>query len=123
MINRLLFAVTLVGCTTSLGRVGAIAPSPEHVGTKMLRPGVVGRSCAADVFGIPIRGDERLLDRAVAQILDLDAEGNVVVNADVSSSAVVTGIYNRRCIKVRGDLARTISTVTLPAPPGHHGHH
>jgi hypothetical protein len=36
---------------------------------------------------------------------------------------IVTGVYNRRCVEVQGDLARSVTTVRLPAPPSHHGHH
>jgi len=42
------------------------------------------------------------------------------VNAEVRWHRLVTGVYNRRCVEVRGDLARALSTITLPAPPGHH---
>ena len=52
----------------------------------------------------------------------LDPEGNVVANADVRWRRLVTGVYNRRCVEVRGDLARTVSTIRLPGPPGHEGH-
>jgi hypothetical protein len=60
---------------------------------------------------------------ALDEILALDREGNVVVDAEVSEERFATGLYNRHCVRVRGDLGRAISTIRLPAPPGHHAHH
>ena len=118
----LLGALGLTGCTTSLGTVGLVRPDAEAVGVKLLRPGVSGRSCRASVMGFPLSGKEPGLRDALAAIAALDAEGDVVVNAEVRWEHLVTGLYNRRCIEVRGDLARTTPTIILPAPPGHHGH-
>ena len=42
--------------------------------------------------------------------------------AEVRLRRLVTGLYNRRCVEVRGDLARTISTLTIRMPPGHGAH-
>jgi hypothetical protein len=118
----LLAALGLGGCTSSLGTVGVMRRESEDVSVKLLRPGVTGRSCRASVLGVPLSGSEPRLRDALEQIVALDAEGDVVVNAEVRWDQFISGIYNRRCIEVRGDLARTIRTVTLPAPPGHHAH-
>ncbi len=59
---------------------------------------------------------------ALAGIMALDREGDVVANARVSWRRIVTGVYNRRCVEIRGDLARTVSTVRLPMPAGHGSH-
>jgi len=119
----LLTALALAGCTSSLGTVGVIRREPEDVGVKLLRPGVTGRSCRASVMGLPLSGSEPGLQEALRRIVELDAEGDVVLNAEVRWERVVSGLYNRRCIEVRGDLARTIRTITLPMPPEHRGHH
>jgi hypothetical protein len=124
MIRLVAIAFTmLAGCTTSFGVVGAVLPDADRIGTKILRPDVVGQSCATDVFGISTSAAGPALKAAVAQILALDPEGDVVTNAEVSSSELVTGIYNRRCVQVRGDLARSVRVIAVPAPAGHHGHH
>ena len=114
--------VVLSGCAASLGTVGVVTPDATDVGLKLLTPGATGRSCRASILGVPLRAGEPELREALAEILALDPEGNVVANADVRWRRVVTGVYNRRCVEVRGDLARTVSTVRLPAPPGHEGH-
>ena len=118
-------AVLLSGCASSLGTLGVVNPDAADVGLKLLTPGALGSSCRASVLGMPLRAGEPDLREALAEILARDTEGNVVANAEVRWRRLVTGVYNRRCVEVRGDLARTVSTVTLPAPPGHegHGHH
>jgi len=112
--------LVLSGCATSLGTVGVAVPNAEAMGFKMLRPAAIGRSCRATVLGLPLADGEPRLQEALGDILALDAEGNMVVNAEVRWRRLVTGVYNRRCVEIQGDLARSLSTITLPAPPGHH---
>ena len=118
----LLGALALTGCTASLGTVGLIRRDSEDVGVKLLRPGVSGRSCRVSLMGLPLSGKQPGIREALERIVALDPEGDVVVNAEVRSQDFLTGLYNRRCIELRGDLARMIPTITLPTPPGHHGH-
>ena len=84
-----------------------------------MRPGLQGRSCRVSVLGVPVRAGAPALGEAVEQILAADPEGNVVTRAEVTWYELVTGIYNRRCLEVRGDLARMVSTLKLPVPAGH----
>jgi hypothetical protein len=115
-------ALVLSGCTASQAPIGVLAPSVDVVGVKLLRPDVVGRSCAFSVLGLPIGPERAGLDAAVARVLALDAEGDVVTNAEVTWEIFVSGVYNRRCVTVRGDLGRVIPTISVPALPGHHAH-
>src|SRR5438128_1886374 len=109
-----LAAAALVGCSASLGSVGILAPQAEGTGLKLLRPAVSGRSCRASLAGLPLAAGEPDLREALAQVLALDAEANVVANAEVRWRRLVTGVYHRPCGEVRGDLARTVPTVTIP---------
>ena len=115
-------ALALAGCATSLGALGVMRPEREPIDVKLLRPGVTGRSCSTSIVGIRMSGNEATVREALEQIMALDSEGDVVVDADVTLERFVTGLYNRRCITVRGDLARMIPTITLPAPAGHQHH-
>jgi hypothetical protein len=113
-----------VGCGSALGPVDPIAPEPEATAVKLLRPGAVARVCSSSFLGIPL-GTERVDMRdALARVLALDGEGDVVTNAEVRVQRVMTGVYNRQCVEVRGDLARTIRTITVPSlhEPGEQGH-
>ena len=120
--SALLLLGAVSGCATSLGSLGVVRPDAESVGLKLLRPGVVGRSCRASVLGLPLRDGVPDVGEAMAAILALDAEGDVVAHAEIRTEDLITGVYNRRCVEVRGDLARAVSTIQLPAPPGHEGH-
>jgi hypothetical protein len=122
MIRWPTFLAVLAGCASSYGPVGILGSSADVVGTKLLRPGVIGRSCRSRVFGIPLDGDSPALREAMSQILALDEEGDVVINADVRSWSLLTGIYERRCLEIRGDLARAITTMAVPGPASHTGH-
>jgi hypothetical protein len=120
--SRLLFALALgavAGCASPLGTLGVVHPDADDVGLKLLRPGVTARSCRSSVVGIPLSAGDPDVREALATILALDREGDVVANARMSWRHLVTGIYNRRCIEIQGDLARTVSTVRLPMPEGH----
>jgi len=113
----------VAACAGPVGTLGLVSADSDIVGLKLLRPGVTGRSCRSTIAGVPLAPGAPTMNEALAEILALDTEGNVVTNADVRWRGLTTGLYNRSCIEVRGDLARVVSTVLLPAPPGHEGHH
>jgi len=107
-------ALALAGCSASLGSAGVLLPDADAVGVKLLRPGVSAQSCRVSIVGIPLDAGDPSLQEATARMLALDAEANALTDADVRWEHVVTGLYNRRCIEVRGNLVRTISSVTIP---------
>jgi hypothetical protein len=111
-----------LGCASSLGTLGVVHPDADDVGLKLLRPDVSATSCRSSVLGVPLRAGEPDMREALATILALDREGDVVANAHISWRRLVTGVYNRRCVEVRGDLARTVTTVRLPIPASHGAH-
>jgi hypothetical protein len=105
-----------------IGGIAFLSREPDPVGVKLLRPGLVGRSCQTFILGIPV-GQRRLsVDDALGQILAADSEGNVVTNARLSWHGVATGLFDHVCLEIQGDLSRTISTITIPHASGHeHG--
>ena len=107
-------ALAAAGCGASASRVGILSPDPDLVGIKLLRPHVTGRSCRASVLGVPTRAGSASIDEALGEILALDPEGNLVAHAEVQWHRVLTGVYNRTCIEVRGDLCRGVTTVIVP---------
>lgn len=109
-------------CAAPIGSIAFLSREPEPVGVKLLRPGLVGRSCEAFLVGIRIGAGQLSVEDAVAQILASDPEGNAVTNARLSWHGVTTGLYNWVCLEVKGDLSRTVSTITFPPSSGHeHG--
>jgi hypothetical protein len=117
-----LFFSALAGCATSLGTVALVTPNAEDVGLKLLRPAIIERSCRSSVLGVPLRSGTPDIREALGAMLAIDREANVVANVEIGSERLVTGVYNRRCVTVRGDLARTVATIRLPSPPGHEAH-
>ena len=119
----LVFCVTVLGgCTTPLGTAPLVARDSNLVGTKLLRPGATGRSCRTTILGIVVGDEAGTLDEALARVLSQDAEGNLVTDAVVHEERMTTGVVNRRCVVVRGDLARSVTTLTLPSPHQHGKH-
>jgi hypothetical protein len=110
----LVAVLALAGCATSLGTAGVLVPDADALGVKLLHPGVSGRSCRASIIGVPLEDGSPSLREAMARALALDSEANALTDADVRWERVVTGLYNRRCVAVSGNLVRTISSVTIP---------
>jgi hypothetical protein len=117
--------VIAVGCSSTRSTIGILGSNPDLVGTKLLIPGAYASSCRSSVLGIATGPGDPSATEALGALLARDAEANVVVNAEVTARTVLTGVWNRRCIEVRGDVARMVSTVTLPMPASHgeHRHH
>jgi hypothetical protein len=118
-----LLSILLIGCSGGLASVNVLQPKFDTFGVKLLRPDVAGRSCRTSILGMPRQPGDPEVQEAIAQILALDAEGDVVTDAHIGSERIITGVYNRRCVWVRGNLGRTIRTITLPMPASHEGHH
>jgi hypothetical protein len=116
-------SIWLLGCSSRLGSINVLQPAFDGFGVKLLSPEVVGRSCRTSIFGIPLQPGDPEVQEAIAQILALDAEGDVVTDAHIGSERILTGVYNRRCVWVRGNLGRTIRIITLPMPASHQNHH
>jgi hypothetical protein len=116
-----LMTLMVAGCMTTHSDLGVIRPSAEEVGLKMLRPGARARECRSSLFGIPLQVDGA--DSLLATVLKLDDEADVLAKARVKVESISTGVYNRTCVELVGDLGREVSVVRLPAVGGGHQHH
>lgn len=120
----LVAALVLAGCTTTQGHLGLVTFAEELVALKVLRPNATGRSCATWILGIPVGSENGTIEEAARQILALDPEGTVVHDLAVTRRTVNAGVFTRRCVEIRGDLAREIRSIVLPTSgDGHHAHH
>jgi hypothetical protein len=122
-IGLVVVALACAACRSSLGTVALVGRSADPVAVKLLRPSVTGRTCHTSWFGIFGEPAEPTIPDAAGTIYALDDEGDVLTDVTVRRSAIVTGVYNRRCVEVEANLGRAIRTVVIPTPPGHHGHH
>jgi hypothetical protein len=111
-------AMVLSACSAELGSIPMATLDPS-VSVKVLRPRAVARACRSSLLGLG--ADAGLpLDAAVRALLASDQEANALTEVSVQTSTITTGIYNRWCVEIRGDLVRVISTVVLPAVGAHH---
>ncbi len=118
-----LMVLGVAACASSTASLGTIAKDAGIVGTKLLRPGVAVRTCRRTILGVPVDAASPSLTSALEAALATDSEANVVDNATVTWSHTNAVVYGRECVELRGDVARTVSTVVLPAGSGDHGHH
>lgn len=116
--------VAILGCGWSLGDIPVVGVDDDRAGFKMLRPGAEAESCRASVLGIPVgNGEGGSLEEAIARLLKLDEEANVLRHVRVRTSSFVTGLYNRRCVTVSADVGRVANVVRLPVVGEGHHHH
>jgi hypothetical protein len=107
--------LTLSACSTSIAPQGILSRDADIVGTKLLRRGAVARACQVSFFGVSSPTEQREpFHEALDRLLALDSEGNAVANAQIRSDTFVSGIYNRRCVEIKGDVSRVVSTIILP---------
>jgi len=117
-----LCVILVGGCTTHVGSAGVIAPAPETVGVKLLRPQVTGRACRQSILWWHIGENTPPLRSALGNIMALDPEGTVVTDAEITEDRFVTGLLNRVCLEVRGNLGRPTPTLSLPGAADHTDH-
>lgn len=115
------FLFGLVGCWSDMGTIPVATLDRDIAGVKMIRPGVVARACRSGVIGI--RSGSEPLEAAMRRILAVDPEGNAVTDVRVRTTSIRTGLYDRECVEVRGNLARLTPVVLLPAAGEHGAHH
>jgi hypothetical protein len=120
--TTLALGLSLEACASMSGTLPRVTALPPEAGYKLLRPGAVAVACDSGFFPDvrPMAGD--LLARTTADLLTRDAEADAIVRAKVDWSGWSMGVYGRRCVRMEGDVVRTVRTVLLPMP-GEHGHH
>ena len=64
---------------------------------------VTGVDCATRVLLVPTPSLQRAVERAVEQV----PWGEMLVDVTVSNHVIVTGVYNRSCYRVEGEVAGT----------------
>lgn len=87
----------------------------------ILATGVEGRDCDAAWFRLP--PPDGSLARALAVALSSVPDATLLTDAEVATETLATGVYNRRCVRVRGSAARMVREVVVPMPEGQAHHH
>lgn len=120
-LSTMAVTMLLAGCMTTTAELGLVRPTAEAVGVKMIRPAARVRQCRSSILGIPLQSSTTT--SLMTALLAIDAEANVVSKAHVTTESMATGIYNRTCVELVGDLGREVNVVRLPAVGGGHEHH
>ena len=113
----------MLGCSTRLGTGAGLLGAEAYPPAMVLATGAVGEDCGTRVLFVSLH--EPALEVAVARALATVPEATLLVDARIETRRIVTGLCDRTCVRVHGSAAKLVSTVVLPAPPGHehHGHH
>lgn len=106
-------------CGSSLGTVPGLLGPTAYPPAMVLATGVEGRACAGAFWGLP--SESATLALAIARALARVPDATLLVDAEVSSTTVTTGIYNRQCVGVRGSAAKLVSQLVVPGHEGHPG--
>lgn len=120
----LLALLALVGSactrTTAPLPLGSLIPDPETVAVMRLRPDAAATTCRRWFAGVLLDADP---DDPVQRLLATEREANVLGEGTVQVEEFSVGPYVRQCVTIRGVLARTIRSITIPAGEAHHHHH
>ena len=116
-------AVAAFGCSTRLGTVVGVLGPETYVPAMVLATGAVGEDCGTSVLFVSLH--QPALETAITRALATVPEATLLTDTTVDTRRLVTGVYNRTCVRVHGSAAKLVSTLVLPAPAGHahHGTH
>lgn len=105
-----------LGCAAPLGAL-RVTPEDANPAVKLLVRDAEARACGIRLLGMAV-GGQPSLDGLVDSLLAQDPEADAVVDAVVTLTSFPALIAERRCLSVRGHLARSIRSISLPGP--HH---
>ena len=110
----LIGCILLVACASTSGtipRVTAMAPEAAY---KLLLPGAVAVACEGEFFPSMAPTSADLVSTATTDLLARDEEADAIVQAKIRWSAWSIGLYGRRCLRMEGDVVRSVRTILLP---------
>ena len=117
----------LVPCLAAAGCSARVATLPGILGAEAYPPamvlatGATGEDCGTSILFVRVR--QASLADAVARAIATVPEATLLTDVEIDAHAFVTGVYNRGCVRVKGSAAKLVSSVVVPMPEDHHGHH
>jgi hypothetical protein len=117
----LAFCLPLAACASGFGTIPRVTAFPAETGYKLLRPAAVAVACESGFFRGAASDD--LLARTTADLLARDTEADAIVQAKIEWTGWSIGVYGRRCVRVEGDVVRSVRTILLPMAGDAHRHH
>jgi hypothetical protein len=103
----LLLALMLSACSTRIGDL--TLASTKNLGTayKPIQSRVRGEDCTHMILFIPLGSLQPNLEEAVDRAVGQVPEGDMMTNARIYQDTLFTLLYNRGCIRVDGDVAKS----------------
>jgi hypothetical protein len=117
----LLVCAGTVGCTAHVADLAGVLGPEAYPPAMVLATGAVGEDCGTSILFVPLQ--RASLERATARAIASVPGATLLVDVRVDARALVTGVYNRGCVRVKGSAAKLVSSLVVPMPEGHRGGH
>jgi hypothetical protein len=117
----LVCCVALSGCAAHIDTLPGILGAEAYPPAMVLATGATGEDCGTSILFVPLR--QPSLAAAVTRAIASVPEATLLTDVEVDATALVTVVYNRGCVRVKGSAAKLVSSVVVPMPEGHHQHH
>jgi hypothetical protein len=101
-----LLAATLSGCSLNFGSLTAASTKNVGLPANVLKRGVEGTDCIHNVLGIPMGSLNPNIQEATDRALQTVPDANALTDAVVYAEPLIFLLYNRTCIRVRGDAVK-----------------
>lgn len=121
-VMAVILAIGTSGCVTTRSTIPVIRADQSALGVKMLKPGERVRSCRMWILGVPLSAGGEPIEAMMRALLATDREADVLIDVRIETSSVMTGLFNRVCVDIVGDVAREITVVRLPLVGDGHQH-
>lgn len=120
---RAAFVVCLasLGCSAQVATLPGVLGSEAYPPAMVLATGATGEDCGSSVLFIQLRRPS--LENAIAQAIASVPEATLLTDVRIDATTFITGVYNRGCLRVKGTAAKLVSSLAVPMPEEHHGHH
>ena len=109
------------GCTARMAALPGVLGPAAYPPAMVLATGATGEDCGTSVLFVSLSRPS--LEAATARAIASVPEATLLTDVTVDAKALITVVYNRSCFRVKGSAAKFVSSVTVPMPEEHHGHH
>jgi hypothetical protein len=114
-------SLTLAGCAVPIARLPGVLGPEAYPPAMVLATGAIGEDCGTQVLFVPLHraSMEVAVQRAIASV----PEATLLTDVEISGTALITGVYNQTCVRVKGSAAKMVPSVAVPMSGEHHEHH
>jgi hypothetical protein len=102
----IVLAAGLTGCAYHVADLSLLSTKQVPARPYVLARGVSAEECTHQVFFVPLGSPRPDLGRLVEHLLTQTQKANVLTEVSVDERRIVTGVWNRHCLRVRGTVAQ-----------------